>query len=92
MDMLVEQTHAIRHEMRANERPMCFTDTRMDEQQRGVSLKMVPMSLVLAGGSGKSYLLNLIDTPGAPPGPCAASARDASARAAPARSEACPDR
>jgi len=67
MDMLVEQTHAIRHEMRANERPMRFTDTRMDEQQRGVSLKMVPMSLVLAGGSGKSYLLNLIDTPGAPP-------------------------
>ncbi|KAK9842583.1 hypothetical protein WJX81_007484 [Elliptochloris bilobata] len=64
MDMLVEQTHEIRHEMRSNERAMRFTDTRMDEQQRGVSLKMVPMSLVLAGGSGKSYLLNLIDTPG----------------------------
>ncbi len=65
MDMLVEQTHVIRHEVRSNERPMRFTDTRMDEQQRGVSLKMVPMSLVMAGGSGKSYLLNLIDTPGA---------------------------
>lgn len=66
MDMLVEQTHAIRHEVRSNERAMRFTDTRMDEQQRGVSLKMVPLSLVMAGGKGKSYLLNLIDTPGAP--------------------------
>ena len=65
MDMLVEQTHAIRHEVRSNERAMRFTDTRLDEQQRGVSLKMVPLSLVMAGGKGKSYLLNLIDTPGA---------------------------
>ena len=64
--MLVEQTHAIRHEVRSNERAMRFTDTRLDEQQRGVSLKMVPLSLVMAGGKGKSYLLNLIDTPGAP--------------------------
>ena len=63
--MLVEQTHAIRHEVRSNERAMRFTDTRLDEQQRGVSLKMVPLSLVMAGGKGKSYLLNLIDTPGA---------------------------
>ena len=69
MDMLVEQTHAIRHEVRSNERAMRFTDTRLDEQQRGVSLKMVPVSLVMAGGKGKSYLLNLADTPGAPAAP-----------------------
>ncbi|KAK9906659.1 hypothetical protein WJX75_005709 [Coccomyxa subellipsoidea] len=64
MDMFVEQTHEIRHEWRDNERPMRFTDTRLDEQERAISLKMVPMSLVMEGSSGKSYLCNLIDTPG----------------------------
>eukprot|EP00884_Botryococcus_braunii_P000125 jgi/Botrbrau1/10112/Bobra.20_2s0019.1 len=64
MDMFVEQTHEIRHQWKNNEKPMRFTDTRLDEQARGVSLKMVPMSLVMQGSSGKSYLLNLIDTPG----------------------------
>ena len=64
MDMLVEQTHEVRHEWRNNERPMRYTDTRLDEQQRGVSLKMVPMSLLLEASSGKSYLMNMIDTPG----------------------------
>ena len=62
--MLVEQTHEVRHEWRNNERPMRYTDTRLDEQQRGVSLKMVPMSLLLEASSGKSYLMNMIDTPG----------------------------
>ena len=32
MDMFVEQTHEVRHEQRSNEKPMRFTDTRMDEQ------------------------------------------------------------
>jgi 116 kDa U5 small nuclear ribonucleoprotein component len=64
MDMFVEQTHEIRHEYRNNERPMRFTDTRLDEQERQISLKMVPMSLVMASSSGKSYVMNFIDTPG----------------------------
>ena len=63
--MFVEQTHEVRHEARHNERPMRFTDTRLDEQERGVSIKMVPMSLVMEAASGKSYLCNIIDTPGA---------------------------
>ena len=67
MDMFVEQTHNIDMQMRDGEKPMRFTDTRLDEQERGVSLKMVPMSLVMEGTSGKSYLMNLIDTPGALP-------------------------
>jgi U5 small nuclear ribonucleoprotein component len=33
-------------------------------QARGISIKAMPMSLVLEGGSGKSYLANLIDCPG----------------------------
>lgn len=36
----------------------------MDEQERGISLKMMPMSLVLPGSTGKHYLVNLLDTPG----------------------------
>lgn len=32
MDMCVEQTHELRPEMRSNERPMRYTDTRTDEQ------------------------------------------------------------
>ena len=67
MDMFVEQTHNIDTQMRDGEKPMRFTDTRLDEQERGVSLKMVPMSLVMEGTSGKSYLMNLIDTPGVLP-------------------------
>ena len=64
MDMFVEQTHEVRHEVRSNEKAMRFTDTRLDEQQRGISLKMVPMSLVMESSTSKSFLLNLIDTPG----------------------------
>ena len=64
MDMFVEQTHEVLHEMRSNERPLRYTDSRQDEQERGISLKSVPMSLLLEGGSGKSYVMNLMDTPG----------------------------
>lgn len=67
--MLVEQTHDVRAEWRMDERGMRFTDTRLDEQQRGVSLKMVPMTLVMEGSSGKSHVMNLVDTPGALPPP-----------------------
>ena len=65
MDMLVEQTHDLRYEWRNNERPLRFTDTRVDEQSRGISLKSTPMSLILEGSNGKSFLMNLVDTPGA---------------------------
>ena len=64
MDMFVEQTHELTASQRSNERPMRYTDTRVDEQARAISLKSVPMSLVMEGSSGKSYAINLIDTPG----------------------------
>lgn len=32
MDMCVEQTHDVTHEYRSNEKPLRYTDTRMDEQ------------------------------------------------------------
>ena len=42
MDMLVEQTHVVRHETRNNERTMRFTDTRVDEQVRRIPIRPVP--------------------------------------------------
>jgi 116 kDa U5 small nuclear ribonucleoprotein component len=41
-----------------------YTDTSIISQARGISLKSSPMSLVLSSTRGKSYLVNLIDTPG----------------------------
>mmetsp|Transcript_31387 Transcript_31387/g.102363 ORF Transcript_31387/g.102363 Transcript_31387/m.102363 type:complete len:994 (+) Transcript_31387:69-3050(+) len=64
MDMFIEQTHDVNWDMRTSESAMRYTDTRLDEQERKVSIKSVPMSLVMAGASGKSYLFNLMDTPG----------------------------
>jgi 116 kDa U5 small nuclear ribonucleoprotein component len=64
MDMLVEQTHDLDTFNAEGERHLRFTDTRVDEQERQVSIKAVPMSLVLEGGNGKSYLCNIMDTPG----------------------------
>lgn len=41
-----------------------WTDTRKDSQTRGISLKAMPMSLVLQNNNNKSFLLNIYDTPG----------------------------
>lgn len=64
MDMLVEQTHDLRYEWRNNERPLRYTDTRVDEQSRGISMKSTPMSLILEASNGKSFVMNMLDTPG----------------------------
>ena len=41
-----------------------YTDSRVDEQKRGLSIKASPLSLLLQTQSEKHYLFNLIDTPG----------------------------
>lgn len=46
------------------EKDIRFTDTRVDEQDRLISIKATPMSLVVPNSRGKHYLLNLYDTPG----------------------------
>jgi len=61
MDMLVQQTHTKEF---ALDKEIRYTDTRLDEQERGLSMKSVPMSMVLPSLSGKHQLLNLFDTPG----------------------------
>lgn len=64
MDLLVQQTHPA---LRTLDKETRYTDTRMDEQQRGLSIKSTPMSLLLSSTREKSYLFNLIDTPGSLP-------------------------
>lgn len=61
LDLLIEQTKA---EPWDPSKEIRFTDTRKDEQERGVSIKSTPVSLALPDSRGKSYLINLIDTPG----------------------------
>ncbi|KAL8189592.1 hypothetical protein R6Q57_029158 [Mikania cordata] len=64
MDMLVEQTHHISTFDQNSEKHMRYTDTRVDEQERKISIKAVPMSLVLEDSNSKSYMCNIMDTPG----------------------------
>lgn len=60
-DVLIEHTHANKWAPSARPR---YTDARKDEQQRGLSIKTTPVSLVLQTGGDKSYLVNVLDTPG----------------------------
>jgi U5 small nuclear ribonucleoprotein component len=61
MDLIVQLTHRRAWDP---EREYRYTDTRKDEQERGLSIKAVPMSLVMPDLKGKSFLVNLMDAPG----------------------------
>eukprot|EP01117_Protostelium_nocturnum_P010932 TRINITY_DN3951_c0_g2_i2.p1 TRINITY_DN3951_c0_g2~~TRINITY_DN3951_c0_g2_i2.p1 ORF type:complete len:973 (+),score=322.38 TRINITY_DN3951_c0_g2_i2:242-3160(+) len=61
VDNLVQQTHP---KFQSLDRLPRYTDYRIDEQQREMSIKSVPLSLVLPTHNEKSYLLNILDTPG----------------------------
>jgi 116 kDa U5 small nuclear ribonucleoprotein component len=60
-DVLVEHTLVEQWDPASS---MRYTDARKDEQQRGVSIKATPVSLVLPDTAGKSFLLTVVDTPG----------------------------
>lgn len=62
VDCVVEQTHL---DFEANsEKPIRFTDTLFSEQERGISIKASPLSIVHQNLRGKSHLINIMDTPG----------------------------
>jgi U5 small nuclear ribonucleoprotein component len=61
VDTLVQATHALDWDPSKEVR---YTDTRKDEQDRQLSIKSTPVSLVLESVEGKSYLLNILDCPG----------------------------
>jgi len=67
MDCLMLQTHPELTTGRAGsgeEKPVRYTDTLFTEQERGVSIKSTPVTLVMQDLNDKSFLLNLFDTPG----------------------------
>ncbi|KFG40056.1 elongation factor 2 family protein [Toxoplasma gondii GAB2-2007-GAL-DOM2] len=67
LDMLVEETHHPPHNSRRSAPARMakrYTDSRKDEQQRALSIKASPMSLVLQSSRYKNFLFNIFDTPG----------------------------
>jgi U5 small nuclear ribonucleoprotein component len=60
-DILVQSTHQNEWEPGKEVR---YSDSRKDEQDRQLSIKSTLLSLVLDDLKEKSYLLNIIDTPG----------------------------
>ncbi|KAF3406410.1 Pre-mRNA-splicing factor [Talaromyces pinophilus] len=69
MDMLVMQTHDINERLeqrtgKKRDEQLRYTDVHFLERERQLSIKSAPMSLVLQGTKGKSYLFNILDTPG----------------------------
>ncbi|KAG0264886.1 U5 small nuclear ribonucleoprotein component [Actinomortierella ambigua] len=61
MDMLVNETHTKDWKAGVQDR---YTDTHPLERARGVSIKSMPLTLVMQDTKDVSYLLNVIDTPG----------------------------
>jgi len=62
VDCLLQQTHP---DLAATgDKPLRYTDTLFTEQERGVSIKAMPVTLVCQDVREKSLLLNLFDTPG----------------------------
>ena len=62
MDCLVEQLHPQLH--MGQEKAVKYTDTLFIEQERGLSVKAVPMTLCHQDLKGKSFLINCFDSPG----------------------------
>ena len=62
IDCLVRQTHPELQDM--EEKNLRYTDTLLTEQERGVSIKSTPVTLVLQDVKEKSFLMNIFDTPG----------------------------
>lgn len=61
-DALIEQTHPSIGSTENKE--LRYTDTLFTEVERGVSIKSTPFTILLPDTKGKSYLLNIMDTPG----------------------------
>ncbi|XP_061191284.1 116 kDa U5 small nuclear ribonucleoprotein component-like [Saccostrea echinata] len=62
VDCLIEQTHPEIYSK--DDKDIRYTDTLFTEQERGVSIKASPVTVVLPDSRNKSFLMNLFDTPG----------------------------
>ena len=63
LDMFVSLTHPIPMENKLYSR---YSDSRQDERDRELTIKSKPMSLVVQDSREKSFLFNIMDTPGHP--------------------------
>jgi 116 kDa U5 small nuclear ribonucleoprotein component len=61
MDSIIAQSHDMKWDV---QKPVRYTDVHNIERDRGLSIKCMPMSLVMQDLKGKSYLCNFMDTPG----------------------------
>ena len=64
VDSLFEQTHPELNKKKDEGGDMNYTDTLFTERERGVGIKSTPVTLVLPDSKGKSFLMNILDTPG----------------------------
>nr|XP_046910123.1 116 kDa U5 small nuclear ribonucleoprotein component-like [Dermatophagoides farinae] len=63
VDCIIEQTHP-ELSNRKDDKPFRYTDILYTEQERGVSIKSTPITVVMQDLKSKSYLMNFFDTPG----------------------------
>lgn len=61
LDSLIVQSHDLTWDLK---KPQRYTDVHLIERDRGLSIKSMPMTLVMQNLNGKSYLCNFMDTPG----------------------------
>lgn len=61
-DALIEQTHP--YLASTENKELRYTDTLFTEQERGVSIKSTPFTILLPDLKEKNFLFNILDTPG----------------------------
>mmetsp|Transcript_35049 Transcript_35049/g.105666 ORF Transcript_35049/g.105666 Transcript_35049/m.105666 type:complete len:979 (+) Transcript_35049:54-2990(+) len=64
VDMLVEETHAVQWGPEVAEKSVRYTDMLHTEQERAMSIKSTPMTLLMQDTRDKSFVVNVMDTPG----------------------------
>lgn len=62
VDCLIRQTHPMYQDN--EERNLRYTDILFTEQERGCSIKSMPITLILPDVKDKHHLINIFDTPG----------------------------
>ncbi|KAK6166051.1 hypothetical protein SNE40_022834 [Patella caerulea] len=62
VDCIFEQTHV--DIVGKEEKDLRYTDILFTEQERGVSIKSTPVTVVMQDTKNKSFLMNIYDTPG----------------------------
>lgn len=60
-DVFVQHAHRVEWDP---SKEFKFSDTRKDEQERQLSIKCAPVSMVLPDSRGKHYMVHLVDCPG----------------------------